>query len=63
MNKLPGINRITRSYTERKEKYCVAQFGILHDFRGQFGNDDLYYFDGTGVKVSPGDEQDLLSWG
>lgn len=57
------INQITRDLLEGKEKYSVAQFGILHDFRGQFGNDDLYYFDGTGVKVSPGDEQDLLSWG
>lgn len=57
------INQITRDILEGKEKYGVAQFSILPSLGENFVWDDLYYFDGTGVKVSAGDEHDLLSWG
>ncbi len=55
------INQITEAFTKRDKKYGVEQFGILHNFNGLAMDCDPFFFDGTGVRVSPGSEQELLA--
>lgn len=49
------INQITKDYTNRKEKYGVAQFV-------DFAKNQPFYYDGTGVLVSVTEEQLELLW-
>lgn len=55
------INQITEAFTERERKKGVGQFGNLHSFGAGFFQEQLFYFDGTGVKVSACDEPDLTA--
>lgn len=48
-------NKITKDYTNRKEKNGVAQFV-------DFAKNQLFYYDGTGVLVSVTEEQFELLW-
>lgn len=55
------ITQLTGAFTKREEKYGVAQFGNLHNFNTLFSDWQPYWFDGNGVRVSPGNEQELLA--
>lgn len=55
------INQITEGFTKRERKNGVRQFGNLHSFEAGLFQEQLFYFDGTGVKVSACDEPDLTA--
>lgn len=62
LNNLPLNNKITKGYKKREEKYCVFQFGRLHNFEGIFGDVPEYEYDGTGIKIHPFmDRTEILS--
>lgn len=57
---LPVINKITRGfYSEGKEK-GVGQFGNLYNSKAPNSPFDQFFFDGTGVRVSAGEERELI---
>lgn len=51
-----SINQITEDNTERKRTEALAQFGSFRAVWNTLGSPSPYYFDGTGVRVSAGDE-------
>ena len=51
-----SINQITRDYTERKRAGAAVQNSSFHTSWGRVWPLSPYYFDGTGVRVSAGDE-------
>ncbi len=54
-------NKITGASIKRKEKYGVREFGSLHSFGADFFMEQLFYFDGIGVKVSASGEPNLTA--
>lgn len=58
-NKHQVINKITRSSIEREREKGVGEFGDLYNFWAKNLFDDLFFFDGTGVKVSACGEPNL----
>lgn len=53
------ITQLTMDYTERENKYGVAQFVNLPDLGGYGDSLPIYRHDGTGVLVCAADEQEL----
>ena len=54
------INQITRAYKERKEKYCVEQFGNLPKLGIEFVDIPAYEFDGVGIRINVIDTENAL---
>lgn len=58
---LDSINQITKDFTLRKEKFPAASGADRENFCSYATALYDYWFDGTGVRVFPGDEQALLA--
>lgn len=55
-----GNNKITEGFYCTEKEQGVAQFGNLYNFEGLEFYQSLFYFDGTGVKVSAYGEPELI---
>ena len=58
---LDSINQITKDFTLRKEKFPAASGADRENSYSCAATMFGYWFDGTGVRVFPGDEQSLLA--
>lgn len=55
------IKKITKVLISRKNIYGICEFGNLPNFEPDSGWERPFYFDGTGVRVSAGDEPEITA--